>query len=71
MGELIFLILYVKEAFNQLRQAFTKALILWHFDPEYHIQIKTDASGYAIWKILSQLIFHHLISDYLFYFQGQ
>ena len=26
-----------KTDFNCLRLAFTKALILWHFDPEYHI----------------------------------
>ena len=26
-----------REAFNQLRQAFTKAPILQHFDPECHI----------------------------------
>ena len=40
-----FLTSKAKEAFNCLRQAFTKAPILWHFDPEYLIQIKTNASG--------------------------
>ena len=44
-----------KRAFTQLRQAFTKALILQHFDPECHIRIETDASGYAIGGVLSQL----------------
>ena len=44
-----------KRAFTQLRQAFTKALIFRHFDPEYHIRIETDASGYAIGGVLSQL----------------
>ena len=29
-------------AFTQLKQAFTKALILGHLDPEYHIRIETD-----------------------------
>ena len=33
-GEPTFLIPNAKEAFNQLRQAFIKALILQHFDPE-------------------------------------
>ena len=40
-------------AFNRLWLAFTKAPILWHFDPEYHIWIETDASGYAIGGVLS------------------
>ena len=44
-GEPIFLTPGAREAFNQLRQAFTKALILWHFDPECHIRIETDTSG--------------------------
>ena len=44
-----------KEAFNCLRLAFTKALILRHFDPECHIRIETDTSGYAIGGVLSQL----------------
>ena len=44
-----------KQAFTQLRQAFTKALILRHFDPECHIRIETDASSYAIGGVLSQL----------------
>ncbi len=38
-----------------MRQAFVEALILNHFDPERHIRIETDASGYAIGGILSQL----------------
>ena len=32
-------------AFNRLWLAFTEARILWHFDPECHIRIKTDISG--------------------------
>ena len=44
-----------KRAFTQLRQAFTKAPILRHFDPECHIWIKTDMSGYTISGVLSQL----------------
>ena len=44
-----------KLAFLQLRQAFTEAPILYHFDLKRHIRLKTDASGYAIGGILSQL----------------
>ena len=44
-----------RSAFNRLRLTFTKALILQHFNPEYHIRIETDASGYAINGMLSQL----------------
>ena len=44
-----------KLIFTQLRQAFTEAPILRHFDPEYHIRIETDASDYAIGGVLSQL----------------
>ena len=44
-----------KLAFSRLRQAFTEALILHCFDPEYHIQIETDAFGYTIDGILSLL----------------
>ena len=44
-------------AFTQLRQAFVKAPILHHFDPESHIWIEPDASGYAIGGVLNQLSF--------------
>ena len=65
-GEPTFLTPGAREAFNQLRQAFTEAPILRHFDPECHIRIETDASGYAIGGVLSQLTSDHLTSD-----QGQ
>ena len=42
-----------KKVFNHLRQAFVKAPIFLHFDSKYHIQIKTNASGYAIGRVLS------------------
>ena len=48
-----FLSLEARSAFNYFRLDFTKALILWHFDPECHIQIETDTSGYAISNVLS------------------
>ena len=49
-----------KQAFTQLRQVFTKAPILRHLDSECHIRIKTDASGYAIGGVLSQLTLNNL-----------
>ena len=42
-------------AFSKLRQTVIKALILHHFEPERHIRVKTDASGYAIGGVFSQL----------------
>ena len=53
MGEPLFLTLGTKKIFNQLRQAFTQALMHQHFDPECHIRIETDASGYTIDRVLS------------------
>ena len=44
-----------REVFNRLRLAFTEAPIFRHFDPECYIRIETDASGYAIGGVLSQL----------------
>ena len=50
-----FLTTDTKQAFTQLRQVFTKAPILSHFDPERYIWIETNAFGYAIGSVLSQL----------------
>ena len=61
MEESIFLILDAKEAFNQLRQAFTKAPTLRHFDLKCHIWIETNALDYTIRRVLSQLTSDHLI----------
>ena len=55
MGGLIFLTPGTREAFNQLRQAFTKAPILRHFDPKCHVRNETDISSYTIGGVLSQL----------------
>ena len=49
----LFLTANTRRAFTKLRQAFVKASILNHFDPERHIQIETDISGYAIGGIFS------------------
>ena len=51
-----FLIPEARSAFNRLPLAFTKAPILRHFNPECHMRIETDASGYAISGVLSQLV---------------
>ena len=52
-GAMRYLIFNAKQALIQLRQAFTKALIFWHFDLKYYIRIETNASGYAIGGVLS------------------
>ena len=43
-----------RRTFTQLRQAFTKAPILQHFNPECYIRIETNASSYAIGGVISQ-----------------
>ena len=44
-----------KKAFYYIWHTFTQASILQYFDPEWHIRIETNASGYAIAGVLSQL----------------
>ncbi len=56
----LFLTANARRAFTELRQVFVKAPILNHFNSERHIRIETDASGYAIGGILSQLTSDHL-----------
>ena len=63
MEEPIFLTPNTKKAFNPLRQAFIKASILQHFDPEYYIQIETNVSGYTISGVLSELISDQVTLD--------
>ncbi len=50
-----FLTADARRVFTELRQAFVEAPIHNHFDPERHIQIETDAGGYVIGEIFSQL----------------
>ena len=50
-----YLTLTAKKTFNYLWHAFTQAPILQHFDLEQHIWIKTDASSYAIGRVLSHM----------------
>ncbi len=59
----LFLTPKARLAFTRLRQAFTEAPILHHFDPERHIRIETDASGYAIGGMFSQLTSDHFPSE--------
>ena len=51
-----FLTSEAKLAFLWLKQVFTEAPILHHFDLKRYIRIVTDAFRYAIGGILSQLI---------------
>ena len=43
-----------REAFKRLKNAFSSAPVLRHFDPNKPIRVETDASGFAIAGILSQ-----------------
>ena len=55
IGSLDFLTLGAKLAFTKLRQAFLKALILYHFNLECYIWIETNILEYVIGEIFSQL----------------
>ena len=44
-----------QSAFDELKRRFTTAPILKHFDPDLPIRLHTDASGFAISGIVSQL----------------
>ena len=50
-----FLTFDIRIIFYHLWLTFTKASILQHFDPGYYIEIKIDASDYAISDMLNQL----------------
>ena len=63
LEECKFLTSDAREAFNRMRQAFIEAPILRHFDPECHIRIETNASGYTIERVLNQLTSNLVISD--------
>ena len=49
-----------RQTFTKLRQAFIKALILDHFDPDCDIQTEINISSYAISGVFSQLIWDNL-----------
>lgn len=60
-SEMRFLMLKASIAFIYLKKAFTKAPILYHFDPEQHIQIETNVSRFSIGEIFCQLTSGHVI----------
>lgn len=55
----------IKEIFIYLRKVFIKAPILWHFDQECNIRIKTDVLGYVIGRVLSQITSNPSFFDYI------
>ena len=55
-----YLILDPKNVFNHLRHMFIQAPIFQYFDSEQFIQIETNAWGYSINGILTQLILNNL-----------
>ncbi len=62
-----FLVPEAKKAFIHLQKAFTETPILRHFDQECHIRIKTNALGYAIGGVLSQMTLDQHSSDDMTY----
>ena len=66
--ELSFLTPNARQAFTQLRKAFTEAPILWYFNSEHYIRIETDSSSYAIGDVFSQITSEtgqwHLVAYY-------
>lgn len=62
-----FLIFGFKKTFIYIQKAYTKAAILRYFDSECNIYIKTDALGYAIGKVLSQITLEQHFSNYVTY----
>jgi transposase InsO family protein len=46
-----------EQAFRQVKDAFTEAPILRHFDPAAPLRMETDASGFAVSAILSQMLY--------------
>lgn len=53
----------VRLLFTKLRQIFVKAPILYNFNLDCHIWIKTGISEYAIDRIFSQLTLNNLTND--------
>ena len=55
-GKKLVLTKETKEAFEELKQFFTTALILVHYDPAQRIMVESDASSFAISVVISQLL---------------
>lgn len=66
-SQIDFLILKAKKVFIYLWKAFTRALILCYLNLKYYICIETDASGYAINEILSQMTLSQSSFDHMTY----
>ena len=49
-----------KQAFTQLRQAFTNTIIFHHFNPECEIWIKTHNNEFLAIVIAIQILWHYL-----------
>jgi hypothetical protein len=50
-----FLTKEAREAFHEMLKIFSTSPFLYHFNPTFRIRLETDASGFAICGILSQL----------------
>ena len=60
-----FLIPEAKKIFIYLQKTLTKALIFDYFNLKSHIRIKTNALGYIISRILSQMTSDQLSTNYV------
>ncbi len=60
-----FLTCKAKKAFIHLQKAFTKAPILKYFDLECYICIETNALGYVIGEVLSQITLDRPFSNHV------
>ena len=49
-----------RKAFTKLTKAFIETSIFYHFDPDCHIRIETDASSYVICGVFSKLTLDNL-----------
>ena len=45
-----------KKSFSDLKEIFTKTSLLRHFDSKLQIMIEIDASEFALFEIISQLV---------------
>lgn len=43
-------------AFNEIKRLFSTAFMLIHYNSEWRIMLESNALGYAVFKIISQLV---------------
>lgn len=60
-----FLTSKAEKTFIHQRKTFIKTLILYHFEPESHIWIETEALGFAIGEILCQMVSDQSFSNHM------